>query len=46
MFGDIIVTASDAIDEKYKEYICVRFERANTQNGFDFAEIIMSDKQC
>lgn len=33
------------IDEEYKEYICVRFERPNDNNGFDFAEIIMPDKK-
>ena len=32
-------------DEEYKEYICVRFERPNNNNGFDFAEIIMPDKK-
>ena len=32
-------------DEEYKEYICVRFERPNDNNGFDFAEIIMPDKK-
>lgn len=46
MFNDITVITSDGIDKEYKEYICARFERANTQNGFDFAEIIMPDKQC
>ena len=43
IFNDVTVITSDVID---KEYICARFERANTQNGFDFAEIIMPDKQC
>ena len=37
MFNGITVTTSDIIDEKYKEYICVRFERPNNNNGFDFA---------
>ena len=45
MFNGITVTASDVIDEGYKEYICIRFERANSQNSFDFAEIIMPDKK-
>lgn len=44
MFNGITVTTSDIIDEEYKEYICVRFERPNNNNGFDFAEIIMPDK--
>ena len=49
IFNDVTVITSDVIDKEYKEYkeyICVRFERANTRNGFDFAEIIMPDKQC
>ena len=41
MFNGITVTTSDVIIEGYKEYICVRFERPNANNGFDFAEIIM-----
>ena len=45
MFNGITVTTSDIIDEEYKEYICVRFERPNNNNGFDFAEIIMPDKK-
>lgn len=28
-----------------RKYICVRFERPNNNNGFDFAEIIMPDKK-
>ena len=40
MFNGITVTTSYIIDEEYKEYICVRFERPNNNNGFDFAEII------
>lgn len=44
MFNGITVTTSDIIDEEYKKYICVRFERPNNNNGFDFAEIIMPDK--
>ncbi len=43
MFNNITVTSSDVIEEQYKEYICIRFERPN-DNGFDFAEIIMPDK--
>ena len=43
MFNGITVTTSDIIDEEYKEYICVRFERPNNNNGFDFAEIIMPE---
>ena len=35
----------DTKHEEYKEYICVRFERPNNNNGFDFAEIIMPDKK-
>lgn len=46
IFNDVTVITSDVIDKEYKEYICARFERANTQNGFDFAELIMPDKQC
>ena len=45
MFNGITVTTSDIIDEEYKKYICVRFERPNNNNGFDFAEIIMPDKK-
>ena len=45
MFNGITVTTSYIIDEEYKEYICVRFERPNNNNGFDFAEIIMPDKK-
>lgn len=45
MFNGLTVTTSDIIDEEYKEYICVRFERPNNNNGFDFAEIIMPDKK-
>lgn len=45
MFNGITVTTSDIIDEEYKEYICVRFERPNNNNGFDFAEIIMPDRK-
>ncbi|WP_449037844.1 hypothetical protein [Phascolarctobacterium sp.] len=45
MFNGITVTTSDIINEEYKEYICVRFERPNNNNGFDFAEIIMPDKK-
>ena len=44
MFNGIIVTTSDVIIDGYKEYICVRFERPNAYNGFDFAEIIMPDR--
>ena len=44
MFNGITVTTSDVIIEGYKEYICVRFERPNVNNGFDFAEIIMPDR--
>ncbi len=44
-FNDITVTTSDIIEEGCKEYICVRFERQNNNNGFDFAEIIMPDKE-
>ena len=44
MFNGITVTTSDVIIEGYKEYICVRFERPNANNGFDFAEIIMPDR--
>lgn len=43
MFNNITVTSSDVIEEQYKEYIRIRFERPN-DNGFDFAEIIMPDK--
>ena len=32
MFNGITVTTSDIIDEEYKEYICVRFERPNNNN--------------
>jgi hypothetical protein len=46
MFNDITVTISDVINEEYKEYICVRVERANIQIAFDFAEIRMPDKKC
>ena len=45
MFNGITVTTSYIIDEEYKKYICVRFERPNNNNGFDFAEIIMPDKK-
>ena len=44
MFNGITVTTSDVIIEGYKEYICVRFERPNANNSFDFAEIIMPDR--
>ena len=44
MFNGITVTTSDVTIEGYKEYICVRFERPNANNGFDFAEIIMPDR--
>ena len=44
MFTGITVTTSDVITEGYTEYICVRFERPNANNGFDFAEIIMPDR--
>ena len=44
MFNGITVTTSDVIIEGYKEYICVRFERPNANNYFDFAEIIMPDR--
>ena len=42
---ECIDICADIIDEEYKEYICVRFERPNNNNGFDFAEIIMPDKK-
>ncbi len=45
MFNGITVTTSDIIDEEYNKYICVRFERPNNNNGFDFSEIIMPDKK-
>lgn len=44
MFNGITVTTSYIIDEEYKEYICVRFERPNNNNGFDFAELLCLTK--